>query len=159
MPPRKRARGATQPDVSNADDTKIDTQNDDTQPKGTKRAKRGTKTDIKVDVKVEDDDDLAAPPVQTSKRGTKKTKADITKIKAESDDEDAQQTVSNSISISQSQADHHVITDFFSRNVIKAQKNDAQKARNAYLAIPIDDECPYSQRMFSPCEFLTAASD
>jgi hypothetical protein len=159
MPPRKRARGATQPDFSNADDTKIDAQNDDTQPKSTKRAKRGPKTDVKVDVKVEDDDDLAAPPVKTSKRGTKKTKADTTKIKAESDDEDAQQMVSNSISISQSQADHHVITDIFSHNVIKAQKNDAQKARNAHLAIPIDDGCPYSQGMSPPREFLTTTSD
>jgi hypothetical protein len=156
MPPRKRTRGATQPDISNADDAKNDakndTQNDDTQSKHPKRAKKGSK----VDVKAEDDDDLTAPPPKTSKRGKSKTKADNTKTETNYDDEDAQKTVSKSISISQSEPDRHVIADLFFSNVIKAQKNDAQKARNAHLTIPIDEGCPYPQGTSFSCKNFRA---
>jgi hypothetical protein len=98
MAPKKRGRAAVKAD---------DTNNDDTQPKAGKRAKKGTKADT---AKISDDVD-----------------------------DDVPQTASTGVSTSQSKPDHNVISDFFSRTTIKAQKNDAQKARTPHLSIPLDE--------------------
>jgi len=172
MPPKKRGRPAKVSSTAAAT-TVVSSDDENANPpakrtRGNAKAAASQANGVTATAAVPVSDGENANPPAKKSRGKAKPAIDKTakstkqgKAKQESDDESEQNTKTDSVSAPANngkQPAQDDIRDTLSRKTGKKEHKDAQVAKNEHLAIPVDENCPFTSKSSPSFKYTPAMS-